>query len=115
MQTLERAIIEPEGWYFIETKLTAAGKKKILDLFCYVFDNQAPYSIDSAIDDIESESTNGLMHPVLKFRDYYEELIEGVDYVLEFQSKEAFELALLAKQLNDMHETMQQEMERLGW
>lgn len=117
MQTLERAIIEPEGWYFIETKLTAAGRKKVEEFHASSFAKSEAelYSAEDFCADIETNSTDQLLHPVCKTPDFYINLVHGVDYVLEFQCKEAFELALIAKGLNDLHDVMQEEMARLGW
>ena len=118
MQTLvTREIIEPEGWYFINTTLTASGLKKAAQFYSESFAEieKELYSMSSFISDIEMNSTDSLSHPVCETESFYVELIDGVDYVLEFQCKEAFELSLIAKGLNDLHEVMQEEMARLGW
>lgn len=122
MQTLDpRPIFEPEGWYFISTTLTAAGRKKVQELYEYVNGDEyaanrsgGVYTVEQFIFDIEMNSEDQLLHPVCKMGGYFEELIEGVDYVLEFQCKEAFELATLAYRLNEMHEIFAAELDRIG-
>ena len=107
MQTLDpRPIFEPEGWYFISTTLTAAGRKKVQEFYDFV----NPYEY--------AKNRLGKSYPVEDFifdmGGYFEELVEGVDYVLEFQCKEAFELATLAYRLNEMHEIFAAELDRIG-
>lgn len=122
MQTLDpRPIFEPEGWYFINTTLTAAGRKKVEELYDYVYEGKyaknmlgGVYTVEHMISDIEMNSTDQLLHPVCKIGAYYDDLIENVDYVIEMQSKEAFELALLAERLNEMHEVFSAELDRIG-
>lgn len=122
MQTLERAIIEPEGWYFINTTLTAAGRKKVSDFYDAVFEDEKPknvfgktYSVEDFIEDIETTSHDQCLHPVCERDGVYQELIEGVDYVLEFKSDQAYQLEKLAHELNELHNVMESEMQRLGW
>lgn len=123
MQTLDpRPVIEPAGWYFINTMLTAAGRKKVSDFYdCVVADQESKnvfgktYSVKDFIEDIEVTSGDNCLHPVCERDGFYEALIEGVDYVLEFKSEEAYRLEKLANDLNELHNVMQSEMQRLGW
>lgn len=138
MQTLDpRPIFEPEGWYFIGVTLTKAGRKKVQDAFEWHYRGGWAIDEDSRVldddffsdkycnehagcswedwaDDIEGNATGGMYHPVYKFGDEIVEFVENVDYVIEMQSKEAFELALLAKRLNEMHEVFSAELDRIG-
>lgn len=122
MQTLDpRPIFEPEGWYFISTTLTAAGRKKVQEFYDFVNPYEyaknrlgKSYPVEDFIFDIEMNSEDQLLHPVCKMGGYFEELVEGVDYVLEFQCKEAFELATIAHRLNEMHEIFAAELDRIG-
>lgn len=141
MQTLEtREIVEPQGYYLKGVYLTKAGRAKAESLYDYAYHGgwasdqlgkypscadhndtfeesyyiKAPGTLEELISDIESQATQGLEHPVLKMEGYSDDLIEGVDYVIEFVSIEAFDLELLATRLNELHEIMEQELNRLG-
>lgn len=138
MQTLEtREIVEPAGWMLTNVKLTARGRKKVADAFEWHYEGGAKIdynpkiqfdpdfsdkyvtrgvgSVENWIDDIESDALCGLEHPTCEMNGEVLEFIEGVDYVLEWQSEEAFDLERIANALNEVHEVMQQEMTRLGW
>lgn len=138
MQTLEtRAIVEPEGWYLTGVALTKSGLQKVQDAFEWHYrggwaiaedrnaihdpffgDKYFEYSSGEWKDwalDIESEALGGLHHPIAKFNDEIVEFVEGVDYVLSFQNFESDRLERLAYELNALHDTMQEEMNRLGW
>jgi hypothetical protein len=141
MQTLApREIIEPQGYYLKDVYLTKAGRAKAESLYNYAYCGgwasdhlgkypsefdpndtfeetyyvKAPGTLESLISDIESQATQGFEHPILEMEGYSDDLIEGVDYVIEFISIEEFDLQLLAKRLNELHEIMEQELNRLG-
>lgn len=141
MQTLApREIIEPQGYYLKDVYLTKAGRAKAEALYEYAYRGgwasdklgeysnpydpndtfeekyyfKTPATLEQLILDIESEATGGMEHPVLEMEGYTENLIEGIDYVIEFISIEAFNLSLLADRLNELHEIMEQELNRLG-
>lgn len=138
MQTLEtREIVEPAGWMLVNVRLTKVGRKKVADAFEWHFEGgsvldynpRAKFdpdfddkyihrgigSAESWIEDIETDAKQGLEHPVCEMNGEVIEFVEGVDYVLEWQSEEAYELERIASALNEVHEVMQAEMSRLGW
>ena len=137
MQTLEtNAVIVPEGYFLSAVTLTAAGRQKVTDAFEYhcrggwVLE-QNPAAINDFffadkynsgcgtaadwIDDIESDAYTSESHPVCKIEGQIVELVQGIDYFFEFKSWQVWELERIAKGLNDVHEVMQEEMQRLGW
>ena len=124
MQTLEtRPVIAPEGYFVCDCKLTKAGRQKFEDWFYDYKDPNWSASCDNVIDDMMIDAVNTESHPFYvlgKLFSYDEgtyriDLIENVDYVFEYQSFESHRLERLAYELNELHNTMQQEMERLGW
>lgn len=117
-----KPIIEIDGWILKNVYLTSSGRKKVKDLYDYVYENEyaenrvgVVYTADQMIKDIEMNATDQFLHPVCKIGEYYDDLVENVDYVIEMQSEEAFELEIIAKNLNELHILMQSEMQRLGW
>jgi len=117
MQTLEtRKIIEPQGYYLKDVCLTKAGRKKSEGIFWCAYEGWEDVpSFERMINDVEHEATACLQHPILEIEGYEYPLTEGVDYVVEFISIEAFNLQLLAERLNELHEVMEHELNRLGW
>ena len=134
MQTLETTqIIAPEGYFVSNVKLTEAGRAKFERSFEYWYRGgyvndttergdestweYAKVSADEFIFDIECDATSMEMAPACRIGHCNEEIffIPDVDYIVEMQSFEADRLARLARNLNDLHDTMQEEMTRLGW
>jgi hypothetical protein len=132
MQTLETTqIIAPEGYFVSNVKLTAAGRAKFEESFEYWYRGgyvndtvergdestweYADVSADVFIQDIECDSTAMEMAPACRIGNEEIFFVRDVDYVVEMQSFEADRLARLARNLNDLHDTMQEEMSRLGW
>lgn len=131
----KKAIIEPEGWYVKDVRLTKSGRQKVEEFyvwhFCGGWAVDAGYrredpdfddfyvsgmgTVQDWINDIESEAVAGCAHPDLSYNNEKEELIEGVDYVIEMQSEQALELEILAQRLNELHQVFEQELNRLGW
>lgn len=127
MQTLvTRPVIAPEGYFLSNCKLTKAGKQKLENFINEWRDTDCfPMSCDigAIIDDVEYECCTSETHPVYVVSaeksvtgdDCVLLFVEGVDYVLEYQSFESHRLERLAYELNELHNTMQDEMARLGW
>lgn len=134
MQTLEtNAVIVPEGYFLSAVTLTKVGQEKIEDVFNYHYrggwakeqgirdwDSDRFYersvgSVEDWFDDIESDALAGEMHPVCKIENDIVKLVQGIDYFFEFKSWQVWELEQIAKGLNELHEVMQEEMNRLGW
>jgi hypothetical protein len=132
MQTLETTqIIAPEGYFVSNVKLTAAGRAKFEESFEYWYRGgyvndttergdestweYANVSADEFIYDIECDATAMEMAPACRIGNEEIHFVRDVDYVVEMQSFEADSLARLARNLNDLHDTMQAEMTRLGW
>ena len=133
MQTLDtNAVIVPEGYFLSAVTLTKAGREKVEDVFHYpyrggwakeqgisdwnsdlYFENVG--SVEDWFDDIESDALAGEMHPVCKIQNDFVKLVQGIDYFFEFKSWQVWELEQIAKGLNELHEVMQEEMNRLGW
>lgn len=131
-----KKIIEPQGYFLKDVRLTAAGRQKVKNAFDWHFcggwavdaghSRQEPYFYDEFhvtgmgtaqdwIFDIEADAIGGLQHPLLSIEGETVEFIENIDFVIEMQSEEAFELEKIAKELNKLHEVFEQELNRLGW
>lgn len=133
MQKLDtNAVIAPENYFLSAVTLTMSGREKIEDVFNYhyrggwakeqgisdwnsdlYFENVG--SVEDWFDDIESDALAGEMHPVCKIQNDFVKLVQGIDYFFEFKSWQVWELEQIAKGLNELHEVMQEEMNRLGW
>lgn len=131
-----KKIIESNGYFLKNVRLTESGKKKVSDAFTWHFRggwaidaghniampffNDTFYvrnigSVEDWIFDIEADAINGMHHPECNMNG--EDLIfeENVDYVIEMQSEEALDLEIIANNLNKLHEVFEQELNRLGW
>lgn len=133
--TQMKKIVEPQGYFLKDVRLTEAGRKKVLKAFEWHFEGgwaiaeglqNDPFFYDKFVVggvgtaedwvfDVESESFNGMLHPRLEINGEKIELTEGIDYVIEMQSEEAFDLELIAQRLNETHKTFEAELKRLGW
>lgn len=123
MQKLEFIpIIAPEGFFVSDVKLTKAGIQK-LDSFMSDFYDWLQYPIKDAVFDVECDALNMESEPMFvitanrSITDQTESLrfVRDIDFTVEMTSFQADELARLARNLNDLHNTMQEEMNRLGW
>jgi hypothetical protein len=126
MQTLDfTQITAPEGFFVSDVKLTKAGIAKLeafIDEF-YDFDNWGQYAVADAAFDVQCDAINTESEPMFMIRaersltEKTEVLrfVRDRDYTVEMTSFEADKLAKLARNLNDLHNTMQEEMSRLGW
>jgi hypothetical protein len=109
MQTLEKTpIIVPEGYFLEGVIFTQAGRKKVADAF-------GTLSINEDVFDAEHEAYWTESHPVVEVDGEIVPLVHGIDYFFQFKAWQVWELERIAKGLNDAHEAMQEEMERLGW
>lgn len=134
MQTLEaKQIVAPEGYYVYNIKLTTAGRAKFEQSWLYwyrggyVEDRLDWYNEDEStweysevrlndwIMEIEGEATSMGCEPACKIGDEIINFSRDVDFVVEMRSYEADILSRLARDLDELHQTMQAEMERLGW
>lgn len=138
MQTLESTpVIVPTGYMLWDVKLTASGREKVTAAFEYWYrggwkleDNPAAandfffndkYVIkgfgtaEDWIHDIEYDALGGESHPVCVIEGRNVPLVQGIDYYFEFKSWQVWELEKIAQGLNDLHEVMETEMDRLGW
>jgi len=126
MQKLEfTPITAPEGFFVSNVTLTKAGIAK-LDAFMYDFydyDNWGQYAVSDAVFDTQCDAINMESEPMFVIRSerstsYQTEVLRFIrvrDYTVEMTSFEADKLARLAADLNSLHNTMQEEMNRLGW
>lgn len=130
-----KKIVEPQGYFLKDVRLTEAGREKVSKAFewhfCggwaiaeglendpFFYDKFVVGGVGTAEDwvfDVESESFNGMLHPRLEINGEEIEFIDGIDYVMEMQSEEALELEILAQQLSNLHEVFERELNRLGW
>ena len=133
MQTLETTpIVTPEGYFISNVKLTAAGRAKFEQAFTYWYRGgyvndviernsdestweYAHVSLADWISEIEGDATIMEMAPACRIGNEEIHFLRDVDYIVEMRSFEADKLAMLAEQLNALHDTMQAEMDRLGW
>lgn len=133
MQTLESTRITAlEGYFVSNVKLTAAGRAKFEQSFIYWYrggyvndviqynDDESTWeypgvSVDAFIQDIECDATSMEMAPACMIGDEEIFFVRDVDFIVEMQSFESYRLAKLAKELNDLHEVMEEELNRLGW
>lgn len=115
MRTLETtALIAPEGYYVYNVTLTALGRAKLYK--AWLAAEGCPGKFDDYVLDIEADSVGAEMAPAVQFDDGYEiHFIADIDYVVEYASFESFRLAKLARELEEFHAVMQEEMVRLGW
>jgi hypothetical protein len=67
------------------------------------------------IEDIEKYAMCSESHPVCVIEGQNVPLVQGIDYFFEFKSWQAWELEKIAAGLNDLHEVMETELNRLGW
>ena len=89
----------------------------------YDFDNWGQYAVADAAFDVQCDAINTESEPMFMIRaersltEKTEVLrfVRDRDYTVEMTSFEADKLARLARNLNELHETMQEEMTRLGW
>lgn len=126
MQKLEFIpITAPEGFFVSDVKLTKSAIEKI-DLFIYELydsDNWGLYQAKDAAFDVQFDAANMASEPMFIIRanqsltEQTEVLrfVRDVDYKVEMMSYEALDIELLARNLNELHNTMQEEMNRLGW
>lgn len=124
MQTLvTRPVVVPEGYFVIDCKLTKAGRQKFEDWFYDYKDANWSVNCSNVIDDMLIDAVNMESHPVYVLAElfshdggiYQVDLVEGVDYVFDYQSFDSLRLERLAYELNELHNTVQEEMARLGW
>ncbi len=122
MQKLEFIpIIAPEGFFVSDVTLTKAGIVK-LDAFITEF-YEGQYLVKDAAFDVQCDAINMESEPMFVITDnrsitgQTETLcfVRDVDFTVEMTSFQADELARLASDLNALHCTMQEEMNRLGW
>lgn len=132
-----KPIQQVDGWMVMHVRLTAAGRKKVEDAFdYYYYGGQAidldgaswndpdfedkyfiepPMTVKGCISDIESEAAGSDQHPYCMIEGEEINFVENIDYVIEMQSEEAFRLGRLAESLMSMHQTMDAELNRMGW
>lgn len=122
MQTLDfTPITAPEGFFVSDVKLTKAGIAKLEAFIDEFYEGQ--YAIKDAVFDVQCDALNTESEPIFIVRversltDQTEVLrfVRDRDFTVEMTSFEADKLARLARNLNDLHDTMQAEMSRLGW
>ena len=138
MQTLDsNAVIVPTGYMLWNVTLTASGRDKVTAAFDYHYRGgwkleetpcaaNDPFfrdkyhredygTADQLIEDIEKDAMSSESHPVCVMEGQNVPLIQGIDYYFEFKSWQVWELEKIAAGLNDLHEVMETEMDRLGW
>jgi len=133
MQTLEsNKIVTPEGYFVSNVKLTDAGRKKFEQAFVYWYrggyinntisinndENTWEYndvSSDQFINDLEFDATSTETEPACRIAQENIFFVRDVDYIVEMQPFEVISLGRLAKELNELHVIMEQELARLGW
>lgn len=122
MQTLDfTQITAPEGFFVSDIKLTKAGITKLEAFIDEFYEGQ--YAIKDAAFDVQCDAINTESEPMFIVRaersltDQTEVLrfVRDRDFTVEMTSFEADKLARLARNLNELHDTMQAEMSRLGW
>lgn len=117
MQILE------QDYFIYDCKLTDAGREKFEDWFFDYKNENWDVSFDDVVNDMMADAVNSESSPfyVLDKMFSYDcgthriNLIENIDYVFEYKSFESHRLEQLARELNKLHNIMQQEMQRLGW
>lgn len=132
MQKLESTpIIAPEDYFVYEIKLTAAGRAKFEESFNYWYRGgyvndtvqgsndestweYASVSADGFIYDLECDAISMEMAPACRIGDEEIFFVENVDYIVEMKSFESANLERLARELNELHSIMEQELNRLG-
>ena len=137
MQTLENTpVIAPAGYMLWDVKLTASGRDKVTAAFDYHYRggwkleddpaaandfffndkyNEGFGTAEDWIYDIEYDALSGESHPVCVIEGKNVPLVQGIDYYFEFKSWEVWQLEKIAQGLNDLHEVMETELNRLGW
>lgn len=124
MQTLEIfvPIVTPHDFYVSNVTLTKAGIKKLEDHHNDFYVKDWNYSLESAIDDVESEALSMESDPVffvpakrsVTRNDEVFRFVRDVDFTVEMKSFQAYRLERLAEELNKLHEIFEQELDRLG-
>jgi hypothetical protein len=117
MQTLE------QDYFIYDCKFIDAGREKFEDWFFDYKNENWDVSFDDVVNDMMADAVNSESNPfyVLDKMFSYDcgthriDLIENIDYVFEYKSFESHRLEQLARELNELHNIMQQEMQRLGW
>ncbi len=122
MQKLEFIpIIAPEDFFVSDVTLTKAGIVK-LDAFITEF-YEGQYLVKDAAFDVQCDAINMASEPMFVITENRSitgqteslRFVRDVDFTVEMTSFQADELARLAADLNSLHNTMQEEMNRLGW
>ena len=122
MQKLESTpITAPEGFFVSDVALTKSGIAKLDAFINELYEGQ--YLIKDAAFDVKCDAINMESEPMFvitanrSITGQTESLrfVRDVDFTVEMTSFQANELARLASDLNALHNTMQEEMNRLGW
>ena len=118
MQTLESTpIIAPEGYFVYDIRLTEAGRAKVEQAWEH-WNNTTwefiGHKWENCVYDIECDAISMECEPACKIGNEVINFVRDIDFVVEMRSFEAANLERLAKELNELHSILEQELNRLG-